>query len=339
MNSEKPRVGIAGFGLAGRFFHAPILTAAGFEIDSVLTRNPNRISELHSDFPSARAVGDLSELLNSSIDLVVVATANNVHAEQAIAALEAKIPVVVDKPMGRNLSETKQILAAATKNKTAATVYFNRLFDSDALTVKKVISDNVIGTVFRMESRFERFRPDLSASSWRENWSRDDGGGDLLDLQPHLLSTAIDWFGPAELVNASVRSIRGGSDDDVVLTLKHKSGVDSYLSASGIIGAPGPRLRISGNGGALVINDLDPQEKMLRSGQKPTIDGWPKGARSSAVIFSRENPREIQCESGNYVSFYKQVKEGLKTGVMPVSHDLILQVATIIDQAKEISIR
>ena len=339
MSDEKPRVGIAGYGLAGRYFHAPILAAAGFEIDSVLTKNPNRISELHSDFPSARAVSDFDDLLKSNIDLLVVATSNDVHAEQAIAALEAKIPVVVDKPMGRNLSETKQIISTAEKNKTAVTAYFNRLWDSDALTVKKIVADNLIGKVFRLESRFERFRPDLSANSWRENWSSEEGGGNLLDLQPHLISTAIDWFGAAELVSASVRSIRGGSDDDIVLTLKHKSGVDSYLSASAIIGAPGPRLRVSGDRGSLVINDLDPQENLLRNGYKPNAEGWPKGARSSAKIFTGDEVKDIQCENGNYVSFYKKVKVGLQTGVMPISQELILQVAKIIDQAREISIR
>jgi scyllo-inositol 2-dehydrogenase (NADP+) len=339
MSSEKPRVGIAGYGLAGRYFHAPILAAAGFEIDSVLTKNPNRISELHSDFPSARAVGTIEELVKSKIDLLVIATSNDVHAEQAISGLNAKIPVVVDKPMGRDLKETKKILASAQSNQTPVTVYFNRLWDSDSLTIKKAIADNVIGKVFRLESRFERFRPELSANSWRENWSSEKGGGNLLDLQPHLVSTAIDWFGPAELVNASVRSIRGGSDDDIVLTLKHENGVDSYLSASAIIGSPGPKIRLSGDRGSLVINDLDPQEPMLRAGQKPTADGWPKGAKTDAQVFTGEQSKSYPSESGNYVKFYQLVKAGLQTGIMPISTEMILQVAKIIDKAREISIR
>lgn len=339
MGSENLRVGIAGYGLAGRYFHAPILAAAGFEIDSVLTKNPNRISELHSDFPSARAVSSIDELIKSKIDLLVIATSNDVHAEQAIAGLKAKIPVVVDKPMGRDLKETQSILKVAETNQTPVTVYFNRLWDSDSLTIKKAISDNVIGKVFRLESRFERFRPDLSVNSWREHWSSEKGGGNLLDLQPHLVSTAIDWFGPAELVCASVRSIRGGSDDDIVLTLKHESGVDSYLSASAIIGAPGPKIRLSGDRGSLVINDLDPQEPLLRAGQKPTADGWSKGAKSEARIFTGEDSKSYPSENGNYVKFYQAVKAGLQTGVMPISSEMILQVAKIIDQARKISIR
>ncbi|MFM8869683.1 MAG: Gfo/Idh/MocA family oxidoreductase, partial [Candidatus Nanopelagicus sp.] len=116
------------------------------------------------------------------------------------------------------------------------TTYFNRKWDSDALTVKKVITEGVLGEIFRLESRFEVFKPKLKPDSWREKQSAAEGGGNLLDLQPHLISTALDWFGPADLISASVRSIRGASDDDIVLVLKHQNGVDSYLSASAVMG-------------------------------------------------------------------------------------------------------
>lgn len=140
-----------------------------------------------------------------------------------------------------------------------------------------MISDGVIGKIFRLESRFERFRKEINPGSWRENQEASEGGGILLDLQPHLLSTALDWFGPAELVSSSLNSIRGGVDDDSVLVLKHASGVDSYLSASAIVGSPGPRVRLIGDKGALIISDLDPQEAILRSGV------YPKGEFGSKV--------------------------------------------------------
>ena len=162
--------------------------------------------------------------------------------------------------MGRTFAETETIISVAEKADVPVTVYFNRRWDSDSLTLKRVLREGLLGEVFRVDSRFERFRPNLAASSWREKYSANDGGGLLLDLQPHLISLVLDWFGPAQLVGSSVRSIRGGADDDVVLTLKHESGVDSYLSASAIVGAPGPRLLLMGTKSALVISDLDPRK-------------------------------------------------------------------------------
>ena len=197
------RVGIAGYGLAGRVFHAPLLKGVGFDVVGVLTSNPERKASAESDFPGVKVVESIEQLLGLDLNLLVIATPNSVHASQAIAGLKAGVPVVVDKPMGRSLKETEEIIQASKQFNTPVTTFFNRKWDSDALTVKKVISDGVIGKIFRLESRFERFRKEINPGSWRENQDASEGGGILLDLQPHLLSTALDWFGPAELVSSS----------------------------------------------------------------------------------------------------------------------------------------
>eukprot|EP01037_Dinobryon_pediforme_P000976 gene977-985_t len=198
------RVGISGYGLAGRYFHAPVLKAAGFEIAGVLTRNAERRAHALADFPETTVVSSIQELLGLDLDLLVVASANIAHAEEAIAGLRAGVPVVVDKPMGRNLEETEEIVAVSAETGVVVSTYFNRLFDSDALTVKKALAEGVLGNVFRLDSRFERFRPTSNPNSWREASSASDGGGNLLDLGPHLVSLALDWFGPAEVTYASV---------------------------------------------------------------------------------------------------------------------------------------
>jgi predicted dehydrogenase len=334
-----PRVGIAGYGLAGRYFHAPLLVGAGFEVASILTRNEQRILDAKTDFPNAQICNSLEELLKSKIDLLVVASANNAHAEQAIAGLKAGIPTVVDKPMGRTLSETQSIIDVSKSTGVAVTTYFNRKFDSDALTIKKIIKEGVLGNIFRLDSRFERFRPELTPGSWREQSTAEDGGGNLLDLQPHLVSTALDWFGPATLIASSVRSIRGASDDDISLLLKHESGVDSYLSASAINGSPGPRIRLTGDKGSLVITDLDPQEAMLKSGLIPVNGRWEQGAKSSAYIQLGDKRIDYPCEDGNYAQFYNLVKAALAGGPWPVSTAEALAVATIIDAARANSFR
>jgi predicted dehydrogenase len=333
------RVGIAGYGLAGRVFHAPLLKGIGFDVVGVLTSNPERKASAESDFPGVKVVESIEQLLELDLNLLVIATPNSVHASQAIAGLKAGVPVVVDKPMGRTLKETEEIIQASKQFNTPVTTFFNRKWDSDALTIKKVISDGVVGKIFRLESRFERFRETINPESWRENQSASEGGGNLLDLQPHLLSTALDWFGPAELVSSSINSIRGGADDDSVLVLKHASGVDSYLSASTVIGAPGPRIRLIGDKGSLVINDLDPQELMLKNGLYPKGGVWEVSTKSKSFIHRGDEITEYQSVDGNYAQFYTQVKEALSGGSWPVSIDEALTVAKIIDLARQNSIR
>jgi scyllo-inositol 2-dehydrogenase (NADP+) len=334
------RVGLAGYGLAGRFFHAPLLKGCGLELVAVLTTNPERVAHVNSDYPKAAVVANMGELLAHDLDLVIIASVNSVHVEQAIAALHAGVPTVVDKPMGRNLTETLEIIKVSDETGVPVTTFYNRLFDSDSLTIKRVIQDNEIGQVFRIDSRFERYRPDLAAQSWREQSSAEEGGGLLLDLQSHLVSTALDWFGPAELVSASVRSIRGASDDDVVLVLKHQSGVDSYLSASAIAGAPGPRIRMLGSNGALVIGELDPQEALLRAGKVPQDGKWEVSTKSEARIIRGEKVSELKVEDGNYAQFYKLVAGAISgENEWPVSKAEIFAVATIIDRARELNFR
>ena len=204
------RVGIAGYGLAGRVFHAPLLKGSGFDVSSILTSNPERIEQARSDFPSAAIFSDLDAFLDSGLDLVVIASSNVAHLPQTRAALERRIPTVVDKPMGRTVAEVQEMIDLAQTNGTFLTTFFNRRWDSDTLTIKKLMKSGEIGTVFRFDGRFERYRPERNLASWRENSSPEDGGGLLLDLQSHLISTALDCFGPADVVSASVRSIRGG---------------------------------------------------------------------------------------------------------------------------------
>jgi len=334
----KLRVGIAGYGLAGRSFHAPILSATNFDIAAILTNNDVRKRHAKEDFPAAKILSNIEELCEQGLDLVVIASGNQVHLSQALAAIKAGIPTVVDKPMGINVAQTEEILNASISAGVPVTTYFNRKWDSDTLTLKRVIRDGHIGRVIRMDSRFERFRPQLNPQSWRENNSPQDGGGLLLDLAPHLISTAIDCFGHAELKSASIRSVRGGADDDCVLLLGHDSGVESILSASAVVGSPGPRLRVIGSDGAFVVNELDPQEALLRSGKKPKDGKWNEDTASKAFIHRGDSIEEFKSDPGNYSHFYSLVHNAIvnKTA-MPIGSEEILAVARIIDHARKIN--
>jgi scyllo-inositol 2-dehydrogenase (NADP+) len=334
------RVGIAGYGLAGRVFHAPLLKGCGYEVASILTSNPDRIAQAKSDFPQVQIFSELDAFLESDLDLVVIASSNVAHLPQTLAALERGIPTVVDKPMGRSVAEVKEMIALSEKKQILLTTFFNRRWDSDSLTIKKLLATGELGTPFRFDGRFERFRPERNLASWRENLSPEEGGGLLLDLQSHLISTALDYFGPAQVVSASVRSIRGGADDDVTVVLRHDSGVDSYLAASAVSGAPGPRVRLLGTKGALVINELDPQEDALRAGEIPFGGVWSKPMTNAAAIHKGGEVQPVESVSGNYAAFYTLVKAAIESGsAAPVSLGDALRVAEIIEEARAISVR
>lgn len=322
------RAGIFGYGLAGRVFHAPLAKYAGFEIVAIQTGNPERIAQAKSDFPEAAICKDADELLSHNLDLVIVASINTAHEANTKAAIDAGVAVVVDKPMATTLAGTRELFNYAESKDVPITVFFNRLWDSDTLTIKA--NSELIGKPHRFDGRFERYRPDLSTQSWREQSTYQQGGGLLLDLQSHLISTAIECFGPAKLKYAHVNSVRGASDDDVLLVLEHESGVVSSLAASAISGAPGPRVRLLGDKGALVINELDPQENLLRSGT------YIEGNKKSKVELHRGDKVElIEAVPGDYVAFYKAVADFLRgNGELPVTKSLVLQVAEIIDQAR-----
>ena len=322
------RVGIFGYGLAGRVFHAPLAKYAGFEIVAIQTTNPERVAQAKSDFPEAYICANADELLSHNLDFAIVASVNTAHESNAKAAIDAGVAVVVDKPMATTLAGTRELFNYAESKNVPITVFFNRLWDSDTLTIKANLE--LIGAPHRFDGRFERFRPDLSAQSWREQTSSQHGGGLLLDLQSHLISTALDCFGPAKLKFANLSSVRGASDDDVLLILEHESGVISSLAASAISGAPGPRARLLGSKGALVIQDLDPQESLLRAGTYLTGD-----KRSKVELHQGEVVSQVDAVAGDYVAFYKAVADFLNgNGPMPVSKSLALQVAEIIDQAR-----
>lgn len=318
------RVGLVGYGLAGRVFHAPLIKLVGAEIVAVVTNNPERIAKAKSDLPTAKICSSTEEVIGTGIDLLVVASSNTDHVPSAKAAIKAGIPVVVDKPVALNAEETLELYDEAEKNGVQVHPFFNRIWDSDTLTIKSKM--HLVGKPHRFDGRFERFRPEINRGSWREELSPSEGGGLLLDLQTHLLSTAISCFGSAKLKFAKLQNVRGGlAEDDVLLVIEHNSGVISSLAVSAVAGAPGPRARLLGSEGALVANELDRQENLLREGKYQDGD-----KRSKVELHKGSEVTVIDSEPGNYMAFYEMVKNG----EIPVSKDLAIEVATILDEAR-----
>lgn len=295
------RVGIAGFGLAGKVFHAPLVAAVpGLEVTAVMTRSPERGAQAQAAYPGVRVVADLDALLDG-IDVLVVATPNSSHVEIALAGLERGLAVVLDKPMAPDAAGARRLLHAGGR----LTVFQNRRWDGDFLTARRLLQEGALGPAIRLESRFERFNPQVNPERWRELPDPEEGGGLLLDLGAHLVDQAVQLFGPPVAVYGEVHLRRPGAqvDDDVFIALEHADGVRSHLWMSQAAPLLGPRLRLTGLGAGFACDGLDPQEAQLAAGLHPGDPGY--GEAPPGLLAGQPLP----LERGRYEDFYAGVRD------------------------------
>jgi predicted dehydrogenase len=316
------RVAIVGYGLAGRVFHARLIAAtAGLEVAIVVTSSAERRAQVAVDHPRARILSGPEELWErDDYDLVVIATPNDTHVPLASAAIERGIPVVVDKPLALSAMDAEQLVTRAKRAGVLLTVFQNRRWDSDQLTLRRLLDGGHLGSVFRYESRFERWRPSPKPGSWRESLPPEQGGGILLDLGSHLVDQALTLFGAATHIYAEIDGRRGlPTDDDVFLALRHEGGTISHLRASALTGAPGPRLRVLGTEAAFVLTRLDSQEERLRAGERPDkVADWgaePEAHRGRLVTGDTSVP--VPGERGAWPQFYARLVHALREGGPP----------------------
>ena len=267
-------VALLGYGLAGSVFHAPFIsTTPGLWLSVIVTGNEERREQVSREHPGVEVVGTADEVWEraAELDLAVIATPNRSHLPLGLAALEAGLAVVVDKPLALNAAEARSLVDAAAERGLMLTAFQNRRWDGDFLTLRRLLGANELGRVHRFESRFERWRPQLG-DGWRERTPAAEGGGLLLDLGSHLVDQAVQLFGPVRELYAEVDARHEGAvaDDDVFLALEHESGVRSHLWASVLAAEPGPRFRVLGDRAAFVKHGLDVQEEALRAGRSPT---------------------------------------------------------------------
>ncbi len=311
---------VIGYGLAGSVFHARLVAATpGLKLHFVVTGNAERQSQVSRDHPDAQPLGSVDELWSrvAECDLVVVATPNATHASLAEVALDAGRAVVVDKPLALTAAEGRRVVAHARAAGLLLTVFQNRRWDSDQLTLRRLLAEDVLGPVHRYESRFERWRPDVMPGKWRESLPGAEGGGILLDLGSHLVDQAVQLFGPVRAVYAEIDARRGGSDDDAFLALTHASGVHSQLWISALAGAPGPRLRVLGSRGAYVVDALDSQEDALRAGRRPGPDWGAEPDRNWGRLVQGDMTKAVPSERGRWDLFYAGVERALREGTAP----------------------
>ncbi len=315
------RVAIVGYGLAGSVFHGPLLAAnPAFEVITIVTANPDRQARASRDFPHVRVLASPDEVWARADehDLVVVATPTGTHVAVASPAVDAGLAVVVEKPLAPTAAGARALVGKAAAAQVMLTVFYNRRWDAEYLTVRRLVDAGALGEVHRYESRFERWRPQRAPGAWREERSADDGGGVLLDLGVHLVDQARVLLGPVTHVYGEVASRRGGADDDVFMALQHVSGGHSHLWASAVAAAPGPRLRVLGSAAAYAVEHLDGQEDALRSGGRPDQPGFgqvPPDKWGRLVRGDEQEP--VPSARGSWSVFYDQVVRALRDGEPP----------------------
>jgi predicted dehydrogenase len=316
------RVALVGYGLAGAVFHAPLIDAVtGLKLVAIVVRDAGRREAAARAHPSARLMARADPLWRGAaeVDLVVVATPNSAHVELARKSIEAGLPVIVDKPLATTASDARGLTRLAETRGVMLTVFHNRRWDGDILTVWRLLDEGALGRVSRFESRFERWWPAVG-SGWRERDDPAAGGGVLLDLGSHLVDQALWLFGPVREVYAEMDARRPGArvDDDAFIALTHESGMHSHLWMSLVAAAPGPRMRVLGDRAAYVKHGLDVQEDSLRAGHRPASADWGlEPEKAWGVLTAGERAVAVPTEAGAYQRFYESVRDALAVGAPP----------------------
>jgi scyllo-inositol 2-dehydrogenase (NADP+) len=315
------RVALIGYGLAGRVFHGPLLRATpGLRVTAIVVRDRGRRERAAADFPEARLLASADDLWarREDFDLVVVATPPDSHIRLAEAAIDAGLALVVEKPLATNADGARSLIERAASRQVLLVPFHNRRWDSDQITLRRLIADGQLGDIYRYESRFERWRPHPDPSAWRETLASTEGGGVLLDLGVHLVDQALSLFGPIIDVVGEFAARRGGANDDVFIALHHASGTRSHLWASAVTAAPGPRLRVLGSRGAYVVEYLDGQEAALRDGADPAhADFGAEPPERWGRLVRGEESQMVPSQPGRWCDFYPSVERAIRTGAPP----------------------
>jgi len=314
------RAGVIGYGLAGKVFHAPLLQAAGIEVALV---SSSRSAEVARDLPNASVVADpMAVATSQQIDLVVIASPNDTHVSLAKAALHAGRAVVVDKPFTHTVAEADELIALAQSKNCLLSVFHNRRWDSDFLTLKASLARGDLGQVLSYQCRFDRFRLEVQ-DRWREQPT--PGVGLFYDLGSHLVDQALQLFGWPDWLQADLNMQRPGTRvDDGFHLLLGKGKLRIVLAATILAAAPEPKFVVHGTRGSFIKSGMDVQEDQLKSGLRPGQAGFGvEPTSASACVTTMHNghalPTTIPTLPGTYVDYYLGIRKALETGApLPV---------------------
>jgi predicted dehydrogenase len=326
------KTALVGYGFVGKTFHAPLIAATpGLVLHTVVSSDPAKVL---ADHPDVKVAPDLdAALADPEIDLVVIATPDPLHAPQAHAALDAGKAVVIDKPFAVTLDEARGVADHARRAGKLLSIFHNRRWDSDFLTLKALIADGALGEIVQYESHFDRFRPVV-----RDRWREKPGAGVLLDLGPHLIDQALTLFGPPQAVFADIAVQKdGGQAGDYFHLLLRYPRLRVLLHASQMTVASDLRMAVHGTKGSFVKQGLDPQENDLKAGIVPGSEGWGADPRPGTLTVpdgEGSTSRGVDSVPGDYLAYYAAIRDALSGhGANPAPPEEALAVMELIDLA------
>lgn len=330
-NSTTIRVGLIGYGYAGKTFHAPLIQATpGLTLSAIASSDAAKV---HRDLPQVDVMAQATQLIASTdIDLVVIASPNATHASLASAALRAGKHVVVDKPFTLDLTEARALMTQAEQAGRLLSVFHNRRWDSDFLAVKQAIGIGTVGTVRHFESHFDRYRPTVRAR-WREQAV--PGAGIWYDLGPHLIDQALQLFGLPQRVMAKLTIQRpGGEVDDWAHVLLDYGSTQVILHASMLVAGGGTRFIVHGDRGSLLKASADRQESQLLAGMAPGAPGWGEDPDELIVFEGEQAAQRIGVPAGDYRRYYAGIRDAIAgRAPNPVSPIQALAVMAALESA------
>ncbi|OWZ19741.1 Oxidoreductase [Phytophthora megakarya] len=334
----KISVGLVGFGTGSSVFHAPLLLSSGqFELTHVLERSTSKSQVLS---PAPKIVRSMDELLATDVQLVVISTPTTVHFEQAKQAMEAKRHVVVDKPLCVTAQQAEALCALAKANNVLFSVFHNRRFDSDFITLRSLMEDGTLGQVQKFEAHYDRYRPNMKGY-WKEKAGL--CGGVLYDLGAHVTDQALQLFGEPDSVRADVQIQREGAENDDYFRLEFIYNKvperEVILSAGMLVKNPGPKYTVVGANGTFVKYGEDGQEDALRAGKRPGDDGWGQEPESTFGKFTDAatgETRVIPSKLGSYEVYYKNIAAAIRgEEKLLVNPEEVIAQIRIIEEAKK----
>ena len=332
------RTAVVGFGISGKVFHAPLVAAdADYSLDVIVTADPARAAEAARLYPHARIVPTPEEMfaLAGDLDLVILGTPPHTHFDLAATAIARGLHVVVDKPFVPTSAQGEELIARASDGGVQLTVFQNRRWDADFLTLQNLLRREALGELRTFESRFEWWRPE-GFGNWRDSVSLAEGGGILHDLGAHLIDQAIQLFGPVETSYGETAN-RGtnpeAADTEAFVSLLHESGVRSRLWMNGMAAQVGPRFHVLGSESGYTKWGLDGQEPALAAGMPPSDPVYGVDPQESWGLLGVDGAASpVPAERGAYPEFYVQLAAALRgEGPLPVDPAGPLEVLRIIE--------
>jgi len=336
---KKIHVGLASFGMSGKVFHAPILTHhPGFQLTKIVERSKNEVKEIYPEIDSVHSFDELLD--DDNIELIVVNTPDPTHFEFAHKALNAGKHVIVEKPFTRTIRQGEDLIKLADKHKRLLSVFQNRRWDGDFLTVRKIVENDCLGRLVEFESNYMRYRNYIQPETWKESAAQ--GIGLIYNLGSHMIDQAVVLFGMPEAVWADIDRMRTGSEiDDYYHVKLIYPDIKVTLKASYLVREEGPRYTLHGTNGSFLKYGIDPQEEMLKKGGNPSMPDWGKEPEDQWGTLNTETSGvhfrgKVETIPGNYAAYYDNIYNVLRRRAeLEVTPEQALNVLQLIEAAME----